>query len=617
MKKVTIIILLFSFLTLSAQVDQRKWDYPVKPGTEKWKNLEDNAAKVNACQIPESVLLNISTEDLFQLVMDYPLIYDIYAFSNVNEGLDKLLNDFNGIRELFKRKEATKLFSDHYIKKINEINNILDNPESKDEGKGREIMYLSLLETLGTCSKLQKVMSLSDIQSIVNALKVGVEIKMSRPDYFSGFGFETIIESAESLQSIQKFDLSKANNSDTDYYSPVLTPFGSVVSAWKTFESNIVVRASFDSYYSASYPNASLIYTYDGYSSTRRFNCHGYAWHRVEHGNNPSEDVWIGYDPDLEELDPEKRYITDGSYNQLSNPVTNCKIVWSEGDHTAVNIDNTWCISKWNAWPLMRHRIGDSPFGNNGLKYYYYNYNLNINGPDYVNDESIATYSLNNPPQGTLSWSVTNNLQIVSGQNSTQLKVKPALNGIGSGKITVTINTLSSDKNVDVNYPRVRAISGPTTGSVGQTLYFNAEPIYPASMGQYVWSISPSSATLTTWQWQSYFSTTSPGSYMISCYFRSNTGTQSHPVTLFCNVSSGWRVFLSERNLSIENNQLLQKGGVKKVNYILYSQGGGVVAKGLIVNGQLRINNLPYPSGIYILQIVEEPGVYETFKIIL
>ena len=100
----------------------------------------------------------------------------------------------------------------------------------------------------------------------------------------------------------------------------------------------------------------------------------------------------------------------------------------------------------------MRHRIGDSPFGNNGLKYYYYNYNLNINGPDYVDDESIATYSLNNPPQGTLSWSVTNNLQIVSGQNSTQLKVKPALNGIGSGKITVTINTLSSDKNVDVNY---------------------------------------------------------------------------------------------------------------------------------------------------------------------
>ena len=69
--------------------------------------------------------------------------------------------------------------------------------------------------------------------------------------------------------------------------------------------------------------------------------------------------------------------------------------------------------------------------------------------------------------------------------------------------------------------------------------------------------------------------------------------------------------------MSIENNQLLQKGGVKKVNYILYSQGGGVVAKGLIVNGQLRINNLPYPSGIYILQIVEEPGVYETFKIIL
>jgi hypothetical protein len=91
------------------------WDYPVKPGTEEWKKLESNEAMVVACQIPATVLQDISTSDLMNLCLQYPLLYDVFAFNNINAGLDKLFSDFNGIRELSQRKDALEILLDKYV----------------------------------------------------------------------------------------------------------------------------------------------------------------------------------------------------------------------------------------------------------------------------------------------------------------------------------------------------------------------------------------------------------------------------------------------------------------------------------------------------------------------
>ena len=105
-----ITIISLSFVSFAAMAQEKKtvWDYPVKPGTEEWKKFTSNEEMVNACQIPEKILSTLSTEDLMELCLQYPLIYDVFAFENLNHGLDKLFDDFNGIRELYQRFREKK-----------------------------------------------------------------------------------------------------------------------------------------------------------------------------------------------------------------------------------------------------------------------------------------------------------------------------------------------------------------------------------------------------------------------------------------------------------------------------------------------------------------------------
>ena len=105
MKKILFTFLIFLSSVTHAQ-EKTAWDYPIKPKTEEWEKLENNKAKVEVCQMPESVLQDISTNDLMTLCLQYPLLYDVFAFNNVNDGLRKLFSDFNGIREFSKRESA-------------------------------------------------------------------------------------------------------------------------------------------------------------------------------------------------------------------------------------------------------------------------------------------------------------------------------------------------------------------------------------------------------------------------------------------------------------------------------------------------------------------------------
>jgi hypothetical protein len=151
----------------------------------------------------------------------------------------------------------------------------------------------------------------------------------------------------------------------------IYTPMGSYVKTYLMCEAPTSTREFHDDNYSSTYPNAEMIIVYNGLSSTRKFNCHGYAWLRVEQGI----DRWIGYDwsdigtyPDI--------YITDGSYKQVSLETFPGKVFWdrsSGGDHTAITTAQSgWFISKWNQFPLFKHRWDDSPYGT-AFKYYVKN----------------------------------------------------------------------------------------------------------------------------------------------------------------------------------------------------------------------------------------------------
>jgi hypothetical protein len=99
--KIIIVFCLVAGVVSAQTATKVAWDYPVKPGTEEWKKFQSSEEMVNACQIPDAVLSSLSTEELTELCLQYPLIEYVFAFDNLNSGFDKLFSDFNGIREFY------------------------------------------------------------------------------------------------------------------------------------------------------------------------------------------------------------------------------------------------------------------------------------------------------------------------------------------------------------------------------------------------------------------------------------------------------------------------------------------------------------------------------------
>lgn len=99
--------ILMSVLLVPLYLLGQVWDYPIKPGTEKWKTLKTNQEMFDTCQIPSEIIRILSTEELVQLCLNYPLLGDM-LFSNTSyqDGFNEKSSNFNGFQELFKRKDA-------------------------------------------------------------------------------------------------------------------------------------------------------------------------------------------------------------------------------------------------------------------------------------------------------------------------------------------------------------------------------------------------------------------------------------------------------------------------------------------------------------------------------
>jgi len=97
----------FIGISTFAQEKSDTWDFPVKPGTQEWKNLgENHATMIKACQIPEESLNSISAKNLVKICLDYPLFGDFSAFNTIQRGFDIMSSRFNGFDELYTREDA-------------------------------------------------------------------------------------------------------------------------------------------------------------------------------------------------------------------------------------------------------------------------------------------------------------------------------------------------------------------------------------------------------------------------------------------------------------------------------------------------------------------------------
>jgi hypothetical protein len=90
------------------------YTYPIRPGTEQWKQLNSLAKKVEACQIPDGKLRSISTGGLLETCLNYPLLLDYGAFDQMQNGFNRVKNENNGFIELYKRADNFKVLTGRY-----------------------------------------------------------------------------------------------------------------------------------------------------------------------------------------------------------------------------------------------------------------------------------------------------------------------------------------------------------------------------------------------------------------------------------------------------------------------------------------------------------------------
>jgi hypothetical protein len=425
-KSISIIFLLLLFpIVLNAQKEFVGFNYPFKKGDIKWKMYNNPHDRIKALQIPQDILSELPTDSLLNICLDFPYLSDILIADNDSLCIEVINKEFNGFYELTKRVDYVKVLLDKALKlsdKINSSDSVLSWIQS--------IQYFVLSNLLQREAPI--ILSDSNLKLIYERVPF---IGMSHYEIYS------FIRSGITGGNQEQLRMGPGYNNVTIY-----TPKYSVVP-----DAGVYVLQDFTQDYKQSINNE-ILNNYDDVEilgdATKKYNCHGYAWHMTENGDT----VWI---------DTEEIYWQDGSYIEV--PESFATKVSYYGDHSAVRLNSTWYVSKWGDWSKVKHHpnIVPSLYMPNSTKHYY------IRTPQITGSSiicSTAIYTIQNlPSSASVQWSVSNsNLSLISGQGTGAATFQKNANGscVITAQVTIGTTTLNLTKNVWAGMPTAPSISG-------------------------------------------------------------------------------------------------------------------------------------------------------------
>jgi hypothetical protein len=163
------------------------YDYPVKPGTEEWRTFGSHTEMIDACQVPENVLKDMSTKGLVETVVNYPLLMDMTAHNFPQDGFNQVASWFNGLQELLNRKDAGAELLVKY--------RTMD-PSAIEDGwtdieKGNYLFDIHDVEILLTQEPVLKNMSSAERRALLEECRKKYEKKQQLPDLYGRFGLES------------------------------------------------------------------------------------------------------------------------------------------------------------------------------------------------------------------------------------------------------------------------------------------------------------------------------------------------------------------------------------------------------------------------------------------
>ena len=88
--------------------------YPIRPGSDEWKNLKTQVEKYEVLNVPEDVLQNMCTHGLVYTCVYCPFFFQLTVFNNIRSGFISLTNNINSYAELTDRYDSGQELFDYY-----------------------------------------------------------------------------------------------------------------------------------------------------------------------------------------------------------------------------------------------------------------------------------------------------------------------------------------------------------------------------------------------------------------------------------------------------------------------------------------------------------------------
>jgi hypothetical protein len=199
--------------------------------SDRWAQLDGRNERVAACQIPDMIQNNLSTENLLDLALDYPFMIELFAFDTYREGFLRMYKEYSVLEELTKRDD----FGVAVIKKYSDIpvaeeNKVFDGKESI-----MKLAYLEILlaqpEIVGNLNK-QEIKAIYDLASLKNIEKMNAPtIYGGCSDTFHDAVDEVSMDSSSAAMQVADVMIELTpDNSTTSLLTTVKTPKGTSVS---------------------------------------------------------------------------------------------------------------------------------------------------------------------------------------------------------------------------------------------------------------------------------------------------------------------------------------------------------------------------------------------------
>ena len=177
---------LFASVLHAQTTEKIAWDYPIKPGTEQWRQFKSMEEMYQACQIPDNLLKKLDTESLTDICLNYPAPPTFLVFDTPQQAFMAYYFNFNGIQELYKRKDAG-----HYLLKKYATMSFSDfNPLWPLHQQGQFVSHYKFVETILAQPQIISSLDAKDRKSLLRETISKMDEKLEKNDLFGGFSIE-------------------------------------------------------------------------------------------------------------------------------------------------------------------------------------------------------------------------------------------------------------------------------------------------------------------------------------------------------------------------------------------------------------------------------------------